>query len=360
MSRFRSLDSRISFFAFADIITSVCGVLIFIALLLATDLGKPTRSHPTEADSALEQKLQDALAQQAQVDARNRRLQELLAAAQTAPDLETLKSDVARLRAQLSAAQEKQAGLASQMTNIQAALDARDNMLGLTSLKATIQRILQEAESLAQQGAAANSELSKIEQQVARLESQLLKLQKWDGQVWLIPEKSVTKKEPVVVIVDGNGATIERIDRPSETRKLNGNTPISDFKSYLGTLKSVDQYVVFELKPSGIELFRSLLGAARGMGFDVGYDALEEDKSPHVSSAPPSFDEDKKPEDIPTTPSIPNVSASNGKPGANEQPAPVVPRTEATNPPPVSAPAAAATPKPKSWWQKLLEWIGIE
>src|ERR1039458_8394052 len=101
-SRLRSLDSKISFFAFADIITAVSGVLIFVALLLATDLGRPTDSHSQAANSEIEQRLQDTIAQQVEVDAQNHRLQELLATAETAPNSDKLQADITRLRSQLS------------------------------------------------------------------------------------------------------------------------------------------------------------------------------------------------------------------------------------------------------------------
>src|SRR5208283_3877148 len=104
-SRLRSLDSKISFFAFADIITAVSGVLIFVALLLATDLGRPTSSSSQTANSEMGQRLQETLRQQVEVDAQNHRLQELLASADTAPDLETLQTDITRLRLQLSGEQ---------------------------------------------------------------------------------------------------------------------------------------------------------------------------------------------------------------------------------------------------------------
>src|ERR1017187_4886707 len=120
-SRLRSLDSKISFFAFADIITAVSGVLIFVALLLATDLGRPTDSRSQAANSAIEQRVQETFTQKVAVDKQNHRLQELLATADTAPDLEKLQADIARLRSQLSEEQKKQAAVASQMAGSQAA-----------------------------------------------------------------------------------------------------------------------------------------------------------------------------------------------------------------------------------------------
>ena len=277
-SRLRSLDSKISFFAFADIITAVSGVLIFVALLLATDLGRPTDSRSQAANSAIEQRLHEALAQQVEVDAQNHRLQELLSTADAAPDLEKLQTDITRLRSQLSEEQKKQAALADQMANSQAAITARDKVLGLTDLKATVQRVVRETESIARQDAKARSEMGNLDQQVAQAQSKLLKLRQREGQLWLIPDKSATTKEPILVTVAGAGVTIERFDHPDQRKQLEKSGADTAFKTFLSGAKALDQYVVFLVRPSGIGIFQDLVKSARNMGFDVGFDALEEDR----------------------------------------------------------------------------------
>src|ERR1019366_6698016 len=95
--RFRSFDSKISFFAFADIITAVSGMLIFITLLLATDLGQPSDHRSQAANREMEQRLREVLAQQAEADSQNRNLEGLLAAAETAPATEKLETDITQL-----------------------------------------------------------------------------------------------------------------------------------------------------------------------------------------------------------------------------------------------------------------------
>ena len=174
------------------------------------------------------------------------------------------------------------------------------------------------------------SEMDSLDQQVARVESQLLKLRQWDGQIWLIPDKSATTKEPIVVFVDGMGATIQRVDHPEQRKQLDKDVADSAFSSYLDTAKSLDQYVVFEVKPSGIGLFQDLVKSARDKGFDVGYDALEEDKNPHLSPLP-SVDESTPPTDTSATTSAQQPSASNDNSGTQ-----------------ASATPAATSPKPKA------------
>ena len=358
-SRLRSLDSKISFFAFADIITAVSGVLIFVALLLATDLGQPTDSRSQTANSEIEQRLQQTLRQQMETDAQNSRLQELLAAAETAPALEKLEADVSRLRSQLSEERKKQNAVAHQMTASQSAIEARDRTLGLTDLNATIQRTLQEIESIARKATKARSEMDNVEQQVAAVQSKLLKLRQREGQLWLIPDKSATTKEPILVTVAGSGATVERFDHPDERRQLDKATADSEFESYLGKARTLDQYVVFLVRPSGIKLFQALLKSTRDRGFDVGFDALEEDRQIHFST-PPSVDEPTPlPSAAPTSQNRPPpnaaTSASNGRTSQTNGVPVVTPQTP-SNPQPVKP----STPPPaKSWWPKFLEFVGL-
>jgi hypothetical protein len=359
-SRLRSLNSsKISFFAFQDIITAVSGILILVTLILATDLEKPLQSRSENADPKLEQQLQEILRQQLEADAQNSRLQQLLAAAEAAPALEKLEADVSRLRSQLSDEQNKQTSIADQMTANQKATEARDKILGLSDLKATIQHTIQEAESIAQKDAKVRSEMDGQEQEVARAQYRLLKLRQREGQLWLIPDKSTTTKEPILVTVSGSGAIIERFDHPDQRRELDAANADSEFESYLNKSKPLDQYVVFLIRPSGIALFQELLKSARDKGFDVGFDALEENKQIHFSTPPPvdeptpptnktSAASDQSAQNTPSTTNSSNGSQTNSSSRAT------------SHAPAKSQPAMSpAPPRTKSWWQRFLEFVGL-
>lgn len=347
--RFRTFDSKITFFAFADIITAVSGMLIFITLLLATDLGRPVNGLTKTRPSEVEQRLQETLAEQAEADTEVERLQQLLAAAEAAPDAEKLQSDIAKLHLQLSQEQAKEAALNGQITNNQAAIAARDRVLGLTGLKATIDKMVQEIQSIEDTNGKANTEMHGLEQQVAHAESQLLKLNQREGQVWLVPDRSITTKEAILVTVTGDGIDIERFDRPNESKQADGDHANDVFSTYLSKAKSTDQYVVFLVKPSGITLFQGLLQAAHRAGFDVGYDALEENRQIHFSTPPP-IDEPGAAANESTTAASPAPNSTNSAPAASPP--------EASKPKP---PAPSAVPPiNKSWWQKLLEWMGMD
>jgi hypothetical protein len=350
--RFRTFDSRISFFAFADIITAVSGMLVFITLLLATDLGKPAKKTSQSGHSEIEQRLMETLAQQAEADAQIHRLQELLAAADTAPGTDKLQTDIATLRQQLAAELKKQAALNVELTNSQTAIAARDKALGLTDLKATVDRTTREIESITENEVKARDKMSGLEGQVAHIESQLLKLRQRDGQLWLIPDKSTTTKEPILVTVAGTGVSIERFDHPDQRQQAEASYADSALTSYLGTAKTLDQYVVFLIRPSGIGLFKDLVKSARDLGFEVGFDALEEDRQIHFSTPPPIDDTSPLP-DKPAAAS----AAENAGSSTNSAPAALPQKPDTQQP--VTAPGSQSPTKTKSWWQELREWVGL-
>ena len=299
-SRLRSLDSKISFFAFADIITAVSGVLIFVALLLATDLGVPTDSHSKSENPEIEQQLQEALAMQVDVDAQNQRLQELLTTAETAPDPAKLQADIKRLRSQLAEEQKRQGAINDQMTESQDAIAKRDAVLGLTDLKAKVARETAEAKTIANQDAKVREEMAALDQHLAGVQSKLLILRQREGKLWLIPDKNSTTKEPILATVSASGVKLERFDRPDQTKDFNKSSARSEFDSYLEGVKPVDQYIVFLLRPSGVGLFEDLVKSARDKNIEVGFDALEENKDIYYST-PPVIDE--------TVPMIPGTAS---------------------------------------------------
>ena len=281
---FRSFDSKITFFAFADIITAVSGMLIFITLLLATDLGRPTDNRSQAANVQVQQQLDETLSQQVEVDSNNRNLQQLLTAAETAPASEKLETDITRLRAQLAEEKKKHVGVAEQLAASQSAVEARDRTLGLTALKAQIQQVIQEVESLARQEAQVRQEMAGLDQRVAGVQSKLLTLRQWEGKLWLIPDRSSTTKEPILAVVSGAGVKLQQFDHPDQAREFGGSSALTEFASYLGEAKALDQYFVFMVKPSGIALFGRLVKSARDKGFEVGFDAVEEDKNIYFST----------------------------------------------------------------------------
>jgi len=360
---FRSFDSKITFFAFADIITAVSGMLIFITLLLATDLGKPTESR-SEASAALEQQLNETLTREAAADAENQNLQQLLATANTAPDADKLEADIARLRVELTDEQSKHAGLVEQLTASKSALEQQDKLLGIAAVRDQIQQDAKELENLARQDDKIHQDIAALEQHITSVQSKIVKLHNREGQLWLIPDKSTTTKEPILAITSGSNVRIERFNHPEQAEQFEKSKAHAEFEDCLDHLKPGSQYIVFLIRPSGIGMFKDLVEVARKKGFEVGFDALEENREIHFT-APPPLDDEAVPGKRPDTGGAgaqPAEARSANSAGTNI-PAPTAAAPEASSstntaaPPP--PPATPPPPKPKSWWERLLEWIGL-
>jgi hypothetical protein len=315
----------------------------------------------------LQRRLQETLAQQAKADVENRGLQNLLATAITAPAPDKLESDISRLRSELSAEKSKHAGMAEELAMSKSALEARDKLLGLTKVQESIQEGIEELATLAHEDAKVREQTTALEQKLAGVQSKILKLRAREGQLWLIPDRSTTTKEPILAVVSGSGLKIERFDHPREAQQFDVSGAHAGFEGYLKHAKTTDQYVVFLIRPSGIGSFKDLEQTAKDKGFEVGFDALEEDRQIHFTTPPPLEDEPppkKPPEGVASPPPTANAVSPVSPAGTNPpaEPSAGAASTSATNPvpPPTGAsPPPAPPPKPKSWWQRLLEWLGI-
>lgn len=414
---FRSFDSKISFFAFADIITAVSGMLIFITLLLATDLGRPTNSEAESQNSELERQLKETLARQANVDAKNQRLQGLLVEANTAPDPDKLQSDISRLRTELAEEKSKHAGTAEELADSKSAMNAQDKYLGITDVRERIQKEAEELSALNREESNVGDEIAALKQQITSVQTKILKLRSREGQVWLIPDRKNTTKEPILVTVSGSSLKIERFDHPELAQQFSKSHANGGFESYLKKTRPQDQYVVFLIRPSGIGLFKNIVQTARDTGFEVGFDALEEDREVHFTRPPPIDDEavpasrsgggagqqssgtatgeQSSPGDVAKNESSvgggsgagssevnqsgtrplrnqagsagTNISGGtigstiggqtngNAMAGETNGSPTTVSRTNSTS----ARPAGPPVPKPKGWWQRFLEWIGL-
>ena len=270
------------FFAFQDIITSAMAVLIVIVMLLALDMGEGGPVDPADpADRSLTQRLQELLDQVSRARENLRTAQDARAAAR---DPASSKAEIELLRGEL--AQVQKASRSSEMN----LADARRH----DGAKV----VLSELEKQKAQNTAAGKETSKLEQEAARTleemqraeealrakESQFLAEQAKKNELWLVPDRSKTSKEPVLAVVSADAVVLQRFDHP-EKAELRGRRVASQFEAALKDYSRLDQYVVFYFKPSGVGLFEGLTESARTAGFEIGYDAVGEEIAINFSSA---------------------------------------------------------------------------
>ena len=359
-SRLRNLGStRISFFAFQDIITSVSGILILVTLILAADLDKITDGTSSESNPEFERQLAELIQSQNQLELENQRMQKNLAEAESLPNAEKLQQDIASLKTQLEFEQKQVSALDTEGQKREIASRQQEVTLGLSNLRQTIESIKKETEQLAQKNLTVAKQAEQLRHQLEVVQTKLLKVKSREGQVWLIPEASNSTKEPILVVASGQGIIVERFDRPD----LRKTFPISEagtkFKSYISSLSKIQQYFVFYVRPSGIELFNELSEVARDQSFDVGFDAVDENQVVHFSK-PESLDVTTETlstvrppvapsSTIATSNTPPKISSSDPSPKQNA-PKDALPKTSASPPP---------SAKNLKWWQKILRAVGL-
>jgi hypothetical protein len=271
------------FFAFQDIITSAMAVLITIVMLLALDMGEggsPSSGKPAAGDLAgqLEQTLDELSHANAELRAGQETATAVRDPVALQGEIDILRTELAQVRGQDQASEKtlaetkRQDGAKIVLTELEKQKEA---------LAAAI-RAAAQAEQAAAQSLAA---MQRAEMALRTKEGQLLSAQARKNELWLIPDRSQTSKEPILVVVSRDAVTLQRFDRP-EKSELSGWWLASKFGRALQQYSKLNQYLVFYFKPSGVENFEALTSAARSAGFEIGYDAVGEEIAINFNTAP--------------------------------------------------------------------------
>lgn len=271
------------FFAFQDIITSAMAVLITVVMLLALDIGDPSPASPGEtAPGNLVEQLDKLLDDLSQANAKLRALQDAAAKAKLDPG--RLKGEIETMRAELAAIRTTSQTTGKELTAAQRNEGAKIVWGELEKHKAAVAaKAKQVAES---EAAAARSlaEMQRAEEALRAKESQLLAEQARLNELWLIPDKSKTSKEPVLAVVSADAVVFQRFDHAERTEVRGRGLP-SKFDGALKDYSKLDQYIVFYFKPSGVDHFQTLTDAAKTAGFEIGYDAVGEEARINFNTA---------------------------------------------------------------------------
>jgi hypothetical protein len=265
-SRFGRQSGGISFFAFQDIITGTSGFLIVLALFLSLNLDERlTEGVGAEPYAKREQELQSMITQI--VSEKNR-----VADYQRRPsdDASTLRRMIGQLKTSIAELNAKPLpGM-----NREADATGRDRELRVEKEK-LLTRLEQmnasahEAEKLA---SGIKKDILDLEKKVMETESTLKRKRERQNVISLIPERSSTKKEPILVLVQGSLILFQRPDGSP-----GGSGSVNEFTNYLRQASPDTHYVVFYFKPSGSMHFDMLTKRARHDGYDIGYDVIPED-----------------------------------------------------------------------------------
>lgn len=278
-----------SFFAFQDVITAVLGILILIALQLSFSINvtkgekgnkeSTTGSEViTETDFLNKQKEKEVLEEKLlQLTNKNRTIlnqKEVMESAGKS-SLET-EEHVLMLLSEIEQLELERDALEKSLKNKQKSLNKEAENLGLSSVQTEISKLIEQSRkdfnSLANLKAEENQIRSKLKSSLNDLSSQKKKI----DYLWLIPEKDDDGKDALLVTVDGRNMQFEEFDKPESLRVLNTSTLTTSFKSAVRNYDENKFKIVFLFKPSGASHFEKLTNLARALGYEVGYDPIEE------------------------------------------------------------------------------------
>lgn len=263
------------FFAFQDIITSAMAVVITIVMLLALDMGDPTQGSTVQSATAeLDQQLSKLLDQLAQAKISLDSAQHRKDVASL--DSEILKGEILVLRRDLQDLPLR-AGMdinpSNDATSAEASKSFQIEIENLTASNATRAQLIPKLKT---DIASRTASMNLADKELDAKQAQLLAEQAQKNELKLIPERSNTSKEPVLVIVSASQLTLQRIDNPDKT-VMSGSGLISQFEASLKKFSTINHHFVFYFKPSGVDFYSAITSMVKDQGFEIGYDAILED-----------------------------------------------------------------------------------
>lgn len=268
-SRFnRSGGSSVSFFAFQDVITGTTGFLIIITIFLALNLDDVIgSSQDRDPDRVTEEALNLALEEVIEL---RRQASSMMPA--TGEDPETLRRIIAELKRSIERLSTSGEMSAAQPPTEEALL-MREVRLERQKLLAKLELLKKSMPETTREAAQAESRVASLESEVKEAESRLQQTLDRKNVLKLIPERSSTSKEPVLVVVQKLSARVHLFDG-AEPQIVSSD---SDLVGALKKYPAESHYVVLYFKPSGAARFDDLTKLVRGAGYEIGYDVVSEE-----------------------------------------------------------------------------------
>lgn len=129
----------------------------------------------------------------------------------------------------------------------------------------------QAREQLRRQVEQARAELTANLEMLRRRQSDLA----LTNRVFVVPESS--RKEAVLIVLSATNSYCSRSGQ-SDVTAFRSRSVVPDFQELLAHWDATAQRLVFYVRPSGVALFEQCRALALQRGFEVGYDAAEEDR----------------------------------------------------------------------------------
>jgi chromosome segregation ATPase len=297
------LAPRISFFAFQDIITSTSGILIIVVLLLGTFLGSVAPEISTSLQTPpreLLEKKEMLLSQIVEMKAQLQAIQE--AGKVDDPDGERLRQARERMEIEKMRLEEELRGKKITQQNREKELKGAIEASGLTPMMTELDSLEEKNQAARKEAAALESEHEALRRAVEKNEAKLAAFEAEKGKIWLQPRNQDTTKAPLILSMESEKATLYEFDWPERSQSwvLGSSQMTRDIETKLKDYSPSNHYLVIFLQPEGVSAAKEIKEKAKGLGFDVGWDALE--PGTILLKGPPPVFELEEPEPLPSLP----------------------------------------------------------
>ena len=94
--------------------------------------------------------------------------------------------------------------------------------------------------------------------------------------IWMIPEKANDGKSSLLVTIDDKEMRFEEFNKPASLKIQSTDSLTTSFKVGVESYDTRKVNIVFLFKPSGGIYFHKIIKLAKDLGYEVGYDPLEE------------------------------------------------------------------------------------
>ena len=278
-----------SFFAFQDVITAVLGILILIALQLSFSINVlkgDGGSEVAEVDSQIitEQEFVDKRKERVEMErrlsllrAKNREILAQKEAIESAGEsLQGVEEFVRILISEIEQMELDLGVLDQTLTDKRETLRWDASKLGLLSVQSEIAELIEESHKDSIIISDLKKDIEKLSNSLSSSLDELSEEKKRKDSVWMIPEKESDGKDPLLITIDGKRMRFEEFDKPESLRVLNTRSLTSSFEAGVEKYDKRKFKIVFLFKPSGAIYFEKVIELAKELGFEVGYDPVEE------------------------------------------------------------------------------------
>lgn len=253
MMRRRRRENPLSLFSFQDIITGLCGIMIFMVLVQIIDLVCGRDVHGASAPIPVE----------------------------TKDERDALKKEVSRLEGELQAIKRKSASSVVAVQDKARPADAEKIKADLTEKELIVAALVSQVHDLETQVEAARkadaedaAKVREMERTRRLLEQQIAGMQRCRG-VTLIPERGEFKI-PIYMVCSWAGIDIHRPFERKPRVRIGPDEIEAELNDFLGKLDHTTHSVVLLVRPSGVKCMNRAVELLKNHSFTYGRDPLEE------------------------------------------------------------------------------------